>query len=298
MATEALVFPGPPSLTNGNDDTDYTLGLRFGLVAPQDCSGIVWERTPDVVSHTPSGGQWIATLWNWDTQTIIEAVVFTPLAAIRQEIPFVSNHSLASGVNYAATIFTRDYVFLAKTGGDISTPSGNAIADVGVIGVNPSPTNFPASQPSSWYFISPAMVTGAPDPAEGTSDTGLGLAVVAAGARLSQGLAGAGVGLTVAAAGAAPARGTVALSLGLAVAAAGARASGGTAALELGLAPAATGRRSAAGTAALGLGLAVSASGSNGDTGRPVTPFPFSPRPVSGYPWTPRPVKSFEEVES
>ena len=121
MATEALVWPGPPSLTNGYDAQDYTLGVRFALVAPQGCSGIVWERTPDVVSHTPTGGQWIATLWNWDTQAIIASIPFTPLAAVRQEISFGATFGLVNGVNYAATVFTQDYTFLAGGGGDIFT---------------------------------------------------------------------------------------------------------------------------------------------------------------------------------
>lgn len=236
MATESLVWPGPPSLTNGNDDTDYTLGARFSLVAPQDCSGIVWERTPDVVSHTPTGGEWIATLWNWDTQTIIASVPFTPLAAVEQAIPFGANFPLINGVNYAATVFTRDYVFLAKSGGDIFTPSLNVAADGGVIGVSSNPEAFPAGQPASWYFIGPQMETGGVDPAEGSVDIGLDLAVATTGARRSSGSAAAGLGLAVAATGARPSRGTVAVVIDLAVSAAGARASSGAAALGVNLA--------------------------------------------------------------
>lgn len=297
MATEALVWPGPPSLTNGNDDTDYNLGCRFSLVAPQGCSGVVWERTPDVVTHTPTGGQWFATLWNWDTQAILAQVPFTPLAAVRQEVPFGVTVPLVNGVNYATTVFTRDYVFLASGGLDISTPSGNAIADIGVIGVSTDPDAYPGGTPASWYFIGPRMEV-AGGPAEGTSDVGLNLAVSATGAAAHQGVAGVGLGLAVAAAGAAPAQGVVALSLNLAVAASGARSSGGSAALGLGLAPAATGARNSRGSVQLGVGLQVAAAGSNGESGRPVSPFPFTPRPVSNYPWTPRPVKSFQEVES
>lgn len=261
MATEALVWPGPPSLTNGNDDTDYTLGVRFSLVAPQDCSGIVWERTPDVVSHTPTGGQWVATLWNWDSQTILAAIAFTPIAGVRQEVPFVAPVALTTGINYAATVFTRDYVFLTGGGGDLFTPSLNAAADVGVIGVNPSPLSFPASLPSSWYFIGPAMVTGGADPAEGAAGVDLNLAVAASGAAAHRGAANVGLALAVNAAGAAASRGVVALDFALAVAATGARASTGSADAGLGLAVAATGARPAGSAVALGLNLAVNATG-------------------------------------
>jgi len=157
----------------------------------------------------------------------------------------------------------------------------------------------------------------APDPAEGTADVGLNLAVAATGARDSDGVAALGLGLAlagtgardsdgvaalglglaVATSGAQPASGMVALALNLAVAASGARPASGSAALGLGLAPAAAGGRPARGSATLGLNLAVAASGSNGQSGRPVTPWPFPQNPVSTYPWTPRPVRSFQEVD-
>jgi hypothetical protein len=137
---------------------------------------------------------------------------------------------------------------------------------------------------------------------EGVAALGLGLAVAATGANDREGSAALGLGLAVSATGSAPsvtpASGTVALGLDLSPSATGERGSSGSAALGLGLAPVAAGARGASGEVALGLGLEVSATGSNGDTGRPVTPWPWTPRPVSSYPWTPRPVKSFQEVES
>lgn len=114
------------------------------------------------------------------------------------------------------------------------------------------------------YFVD--LVFTATEPAEGEGAVGLGLAVAATGARTSRGGAAAGLGLTVTAAGSRAALGALSGGLGLAVAAAGARPSGGA--------------------AAAGLSFAVVARGSNGDAGRP----------VSAYPWTPRPVRSFSEV--
>jgi hypothetical protein len=146
------------------------------------------------------------------------------------------------------------------------------------------------------YVLNYPTPGGVVEPAEGESALGLDLGVAAAGARDSRGAAAVGLGMAAAVSGSASASGAVALTLGLSAAATGARASLGAAAVGLGLAPAAAGVRSSGGAAAVGLSLAISASGSNGDTGRPVTPFPFTPEPGSSYPWTPRPVKSFQEV--
>jgi uncharacterized protein DUF4082 len=125
--------------------------------------------------------------------------------------------------------------------------------------------NNPAGD-SGCYFVD--LVFTAAEPSEGTADVGLALAVTATGGRAAEGSADAG--------------------LALAVAAAGGRAAEGSAALSLALAVAATGEAETGGSAALGLSLAVLARGSNGDAGRP----------VASYPWTPRPVRSFSEVES
>lgn len=163
-------------------------------------------------------------------------------------------------------------------------------------------------------------------PAEGQVSAPIALDVAVAGSRPSQGTVSAPVALDVTVAGSRPSAGTVSAGIGLDISVSGARASAGTVSAPISLdcevsgsrdslgsvsAPLildiqVSGGRPAAGVVDAAIILDIEVMGSNGDSGRPVTPFPFtpepvqgypwSPQPVSGYPWTPRPVKSFQEV--
>jgi hypothetical protein len=135
-------------------------------------------------------------------------------------------------------------------------------------------------------------------PAAGAAALGLDLAVAGAGsAQLQGGSAALGLDLAVAAAGGRPAESSADTGLDLAISSTGGSSRAGSAALGLNLAIAAAGARpGASGSAALVLNLAVAASGSNGQAGRPVAPYPFTPAAVTSFPCTPRPVKSFTEV--
>lgn len=254
----------------------------------------IYDAANNVVATVPLDGAVATGAWNQGTPG-------SPIA-------------LTAGT-YRASINTTTYLARANFF------SGGPIVRGDITGVQGRFANgvaAPGGGTNSAYFVDIDFGDAPVDPAEGSVAIGLGLAVAATGGRSSSGVvalgaglavaatgsrasrgsAAVGLGLAVAASGSSPARGTVALTLGLGVAATGARASLGAADVGLGLVPAATGARPSGGSAAVGLNLAVSASGSNGDTGRPVTPFPFTPRPGSTYPWTPRPVKSFQEVES
>lgn len=139
--------------------------------------------------------------------------------------------------------------------------------------------------------------SGAPAPAEGTLALGLDLAPALTGARASQGALALGLDLQAALTGARASQGALSAGLGLSVALSGERDALGQLQAGLGLAPSLTGARASLGSLALGLNLTVNLTGTNGESGRPVTPYPFTPRPVAGFPWSTRPVKSFEEVE-
>lgn len=106
-----------------------------------------------------------------------------------------------------------------------------------------------------------AFDTGDPEPAEGTADMGLALAVSAAGGRPSEGLAQLATALTVAATGARPSTGTAAFALALTAAASGSAPdvddAGGSAAFGLALDLAVTGARPSSGTANFDLALAL-----------------------------------------
>lgn len=159
MANERIAWPSPPSATNEADGaTTYNMGLRFSLVAPQDCAGITW-RVPDSVAD-PGGGSHLASIWNWDTSTRLASKTFTPVPGGDMDVLFDSVVSLTAGVNYAAAVFTNHYVFHAGTW-PITTTSGNAAGDKGVLITSVSPDAFPATPLDSWYYVGPLMVVGA-----------------------------------------------------------------------------------------------------------------------------------------
>ena len=163
-------------------------------------------------------------------------------------------------------------------------------------------------------------------PAEGTLDVPIALDATLTGARASAGTLSAGIGLDVAITGSAPAEGAISSPVELDAVISGARQSASDLAipivLDIQVSGARTsqaelhsplvldievsGARDSLGTLAAMINLDVEIVGSNGQSGRPVEPFPFSPEPVpawpygtegiSGYPWAPRPVKSFQEV--
>lgn len=163
-------------------------------------------------------------------------------------------------------------------------------------------------------------------PAEGELDTPVVLGVSLAGARASAGetavpvvldvsLAGARasagalacpVVLDIEMSGARPSQGTLTVPLSLDCEVSGARDSLGVLVTPLVVDASLSGDRTAVGTLDTPLELDAVLLGSNGESGRPVEPFPFPPEAVpgwpygseaiSGYPWTPRAVKSFQEV--
>lgn len=154
--------------------------------------------------------------------------------------------------------------------------------------------------------ISVAIAPGGALPAEGEVSAPIALDVVVAGSRPSQGAVSVPVDLDISVSGARPSAGTVSAPISLDCEVSGARESLGSVSVPLALDIQVSGGRPAAGVVDAAIILDIEVMGSNGESGRPVTPFPFtpepvqgypwSPQPVSGYPWTPRPVKSFQEV--
>lgn len=209
-------------------------------------------RTSDMAKLTPVSDPVFSspTLDDWNEVTLASPVV------------------VEADEEYCAAV--RIIRYCASTGifpltnGDLTAPAdAGRYSTADPDGSVTFPNNISAD---SCYFVD--LVFEAAVPAQGTADVGLGLAVATAGARLSQGSAAAG--------------------LGLEMTASGGRLSTGAAAAGLDLALASTGGRAAEGALALGLNLAVVVRGSNGEAGRPVATFP----------WTPRPVRSFSEVQS
>lgn len=250
----------------------------------------------------------------WNTVALsppVDVVADTPYrAAVYSSV----GRYMARGSFYAAGNITRGNIVGLQDG---AAPTGFTSLRNGTF-FYADPMSYPQDAfNAAAYFVDVVFEPGgAVEPSEGTLAANLNLAPTLTGARASQGtLAGAvnlapaltgarasagalagAVSLQTALAGARASQGTVAGAVNLAPALAGARASLGALGAGIALTPALAGARPSLGALAAGLNLTVSLTGTNGETGRPVAPFPFPPGPASGFPWTPRPVKSFQEV--
>lgn len=152
---ERVTWPAPPSSTDLVDGSSlYNMGLRFALVAPQACAGITW-RAPDTTPDPPGGH--LASVWNWDTGVRLASKAFTPTPGVDQDVVFDSPLSLTTGVNYAAAVYTGHYVFHTGTW-NVTTPSGNAQGDRGVLVADAGADAFPDDLFNSWYYVGPLMV--------------------------------------------------------------------------------------------------------------------------------------------
>lgn len=197
MATEVLVYPDPPTLTNGNDgNQDYNLGIRFSVAEALPCVGVSWIRTPDAITSTPNGGTHVAALWAVVGETRVAFKNFTPPPATDDfEVLFDDPVMLATGTLYVVSIFSRDYVYRASGGIEVASPTGKMVGDEGKLASNSDPLTFPASAQSAYYYISPIIDLGGTDPeTSGTAALTLGASAVTSASKPT---AGAGA-LTVA----------------------------------------------------------------------------------------------------
>jgi hypothetical protein len=197
----------------------------------------IYDASNNVVATVPLDGAVVTSAWNQGTP--------------------VSPIALTAGT-YRASVNTTHYLARANFF------SGGPIVRGDITGVQGRFANgiaAPGGGSNSAYFVDIDFGDAAPEPAEGTADVGLGLAVAGTGGRASRAAAALGVGLAVSGAGARDSEGAAGVGLALAVSATGARPARGTVTIDLGLAIAAAGARAARGSAALGLNLAVAASG-------------------------------------
>lgn len=160
VAYEGLTFPLGPTLTNGNDSgQDYHMGIRFAVLASSLCYGVRWVRTPDSVALPPTGGEWLAEIWQVDTEAKIAEKAFVPTASTDNfDILFDDPVALiASPQLYTVSIFTEDYVYRNSGGVEIESPSGNIIADQGRLAATTNPDAYPSGNQVAWYFVSPLI---------------------------------------------------------------------------------------------------------------------------------------------
>lgn len=305
MVAETLFTGQEPVTHNQYDGTVYSLGSYITAAVAGTVTHI--RRWSPNTSSQPSGATVKGALFDWSTGTKLTPSTDGAFTSGIQDwwdyLELDPPIHVSAGAQIAPAIRTEAYASSNGaatpwpiTSGDLSAESGagrfNDQDDL-----DPSVV-FPTSAfNNAGYWVDVVFVPDSGDtPAQGQAALGLGLAVAAAGSADHQGTTDTGLALAVAASGAARHEGAVALSLGLGVAASGARDSIGAAALGLGLDVAAAGHRLSLGAAALGLRLAVATQGRNGQSGRPVSSFPWAPHSGSGFPWAPRAVKSFQEV--
>jgi hypothetical protein len=193
VATETLVYPDPPTLTNGNDgNQDYNLGIRFSVDEAKPCIGVRWVRTPDSVAATPNGGTWVAAIWTVVGETRIAFKNFTPPAATDDfDILFDPGDEVVLDplpTLYVVSIFTRDYTFRASFGGsEIFSPSGMMQADEGRLAASGNPLSYPASVQASHYYLSPIIeISGDPE-TSGTAGLTIGASAVTGASKPTSG---------------------------------------------------------------------------------------------------------------
>lgn len=161
MAYEALVWPNEPTLTDGNDGTDYTMGTRFSLAAPSNCVGVRW-RAPDTPS-IPGGEGLSVQIWVALTETLIASKTFAaPAAGQYVDVLFDTPIALAAATNYVASVHTRNYVFSTPTpssGWVLVSPSGNLSGDESKLANYGAGPVYPGGTFTAWYYVSPLIET-------------------------------------------------------------------------------------------------------------------------------------------
>lgn len=155
---EALTWPNPPTLTDGDDNETYNLGTQFYVLEPVLCYGIEWE-VPDTV-ETPPGGTHVAGLW--DLAPLRLAVAdFVPVPGTTQRILFEEPVLLAAApVEYVASVLTIHYSYSAPTPGSgwtVKSPSENVWHETSKLSGTSDPSTIPSGAQNAWYFISPLV---------------------------------------------------------------------------------------------------------------------------------------------
>lgn len=154
---EALPWPDPPAVTNGDDAAVYNMGAAFTLLADRPCHGVRW-RAPDV---TPDiGTAYAVAIWGSSGQGRVALATFVPVPGVAQNVLFGSPVALTTGVVWIASVLTRHYTYTAAPAGDVVSASGNVVASpvYGRLAVaGEGADTFPANGQNAIYHVSPLI---------------------------------------------------------------------------------------------------------------------------------------------
>lgn len=158
---EALAWGNPvPNLLDADDgSTRYNMGVIFGVVAGKNCVGVQWRVPTNAPSptNTPFPVGHSVSLWNADTEVLMESKTFTPVPGGYQDIIFDTERALVPGTNYIAAVYTFHYVHRAGSW-PVTSPSGNIVADNGRLVADAGPSAFPSGTFNAWYYVSPLVL--------------------------------------------------------------------------------------------------------------------------------------------
>jgi hypothetical protein len=155
---ETLSWPSPPSLTDGDDGENYSMGALFHLLESKLCYGVEW-KVPDTVVNPSSGTHAVAL---WDLAPIRLAYkTFTPVPGTVQQIIFDTPVSLlAAPSEYLVSVLTRHYSFRAPSPSSdwlVESPSLNIRHNSSRLSATSDPTTIPGGSFNAWYYVSPIM---------------------------------------------------------------------------------------------------------------------------------------------
>jgi hypothetical protein len=154
---QPLLWPNPPSLTNGDDDAYYNMGVVFDVNETCPCAGVEWY-VPDTLDAPPGGIQ--VALWQIDPDARQRIKVISPVAGsgYSQFEWDDGDFELNPSFQYIASVLTGTYSFRAAAGGWGFTNAGGQVSAVsGRLTATSDPDVRPSSNFDSYYYVGPLI---------------------------------------------------------------------------------------------------------------------------------------------
>lgn len=198
MAEVAFQF-GEPALTDLDDATSYTLGVRFTLDEALDVIGVQW-RVPDTISP----GVHVVALWSDAGSLLAFSDDFTPDPGDAGQLTsyyFTTPFAASAATAYRASVFTPGrYTATTNYAWPHSNDPLTATADNGYLRAGSAGFPNAESGNDANFHVSPIVDTGTEEH-EGTASLSLNLALAGSGSRVASGAASLTLSLSLVATG-------------------------------------------------------------------------------------------------